>query len=598
MKRHTVTGRGRTLVALAAVAGLSTGAVAVTTGPAGSAEPTGDCAVAYPVAELVSGQAVTGLTVTRGTTPEGFTGEVLGVLDDGVAAGVDMVMVRLTSPEIDRVGIWQGMSGSPVYAADGRLIGAVAYGLSQGRSSVAGVTPYAEMDDYLAAGGPARTVEVPRTAARAIARGTGVSATRAAEGFTQLPMPVGVTGVTGRQLTAAAERAGKRTWLPAATRSVGKAGAGVAGPADIVAGGNLAASMAYGDVTMAAIGTATSVCGDRVVGLGHPVEYLGRTTLAMHPASAVYVQEDLLAGFKLANLGAPVGTITDDRLTGITGAFGATPDTATVTSTLTSGSRSRTGVSEVALRTGDPLASTTFFGLLANHNRVVDGPAAGSEVLSWTVTGKSRAGRPFTLTSANRYASRYDVSMDAGFTLGDIVYELGEIPGITIDSITNDAAFVADSSTYRVTSVQQRVRGSWVAISRRHPGLARAGSRFVARVTLRGAAGQKVVPVSFDVPRRLSGKIAFLSATGGSEIWSEGGFGSLPAARASLERFVRNDEVRASFGTAVYEEEMEGYFEEVFGFRGQRARGYQSTKVVGRSDHVVRGNALAPVMVR
>ena len=36
--------------------------------------------------------------------------------------GVDMIMMRLTSAEIDRVGgIWAGMSGSPVYAADGRL---------------------------------------------------------------------------------------------------------------------------------------------------------------------------------------------------------------------------------------------------------------------------------------------------------------------------------------------------------------------------------------------------------------------------------------------------------------------------------------------
>jgi hypothetical protein len=36
------------------------------------------------------------------------------------------------------------MSGSPVYAADGRLIGAVAYGLA-GASTIAGITPAADM---------------------------------------------------------------------------------------------------------------------------------------------------------------------------------------------------------------------------------------------------------------------------------------------------------------------------------------------------------------------------------------------------------------------------------------------------------------------
>ncbi len=62
-----------------------------------------------------------------------------------------MIMVELESPALERAGgIWQGMSGSPVYV-DGQLLGAVAYGLSWGPSPIAGVTPFSEMDDYLAA---------------------------------------------------------------------------------------------------------------------------------------------------------------------------------------------------------------------------------------------------------------------------------------------------------------------------------------------------------------------------------------------------------------------------------------------------------------
>ena len=91
-----------------------------------------------------------------------------------------------------------------------------------------------------------------------------------------------------------------------------------------MAGGNLALSAAYGEVTIAATGTATSVCDDRVVGFGHPATFPGRITAGLHPADVLYVQEDPVDGpFKVANLGAPVGTITDDRQTGITGTFGA-----------------------------------------------------------------------------------------------------------------------------------------------------------------------------------------------------------------------------------------------------------------------------------
>ena len=85
-------------VAAAAPAAAATGAAA-------------SCPDPYPAASLTRGDAVTGLTVTEGTTPEEFTGEHVG-----------------TSTEPDGTvarGVWAGMSGSPVYAADGHLVGAV-----------------------------------------------------------------------------------------------------------------------------------------------------------------------------------------------------------------------------------------------------------------------------------------------------------------------------------------------------------------------------------------------------------------------------------------------------------------------------------------
>ena len=82
-------------------------------------------------------------------------------------------------------------------------------------------------------------------------------------------------------------------------------------PDDVVAGGNLAASYSYGDITMGGVGTATSVCNNKVVGFGHPMDFLGETSLSLHPADALYVQPDSLgAPFKVANFAPPAAAIT------------------------------------------------------------------------------------------------------------------------------------------------------------------------------------------------------------------------------------------------------------------------------------------------
>ena len=163
-----------------------------------------------------------------------------------------------------------------------------------------------------------------------------------------------------------------------------------------MAGGNIAAALAYGDITAAGVGTATSVCDGRVVGFGHPMTFGGTTTLSLHPADALYVQEDPLgAPFKVANIGDPAGTITDDRLTGITGGFGELPETTTITSTVTMGERTREGSTYVNIPAAG--AEMTFNEHLANHDRVVDGITGGSAEQDYTITGTDADGSPFEI---------------------------------------------------------------------------------------------------------------------------------------------------------------------------------------------------------
>lgn len=548
MKPTTVRRRGRALASLTATMGLCLGAASVVSAPAQSAEPAGDCAPRVPV-HVAKGDQVTGLTVTgvtSSTTPEPFTGEVLGVLDDGIAPDLDMVMMRLSSPEIDRVGgIWQGMSGSPVYGPDGDLIGAVAYGLAFGPSPVAGVTPFVDMASYLGSA-PAAEVDVNARAARVIAEESEVTATQAAQGFTQLPMPTGVSGVGQRRLDQARQEAAAHRWMPTATYRMGAAAApgdAAAGPESIVAGGNLAATLSYGDITQGGVGTATSVCNGKVVGFGHPMTFLGRTTLTLHPADALYIQDDpTLAPYKVANLGAPAGTITDDHLAGITGTFGALPRTAVVRSTASYRDRSRTGTSRVSLP--QAAASTTFFQLLGNQDRVLDSIGPGSSVFSWAIEGREAGVGPFRLSVADRYASDFDISAEPAFDIADFVFALSRIRGVKVDSVEMSSAIKDDSSIWQLTRVEQRRAGAWHTVNRRHPAVAKAGRELRLRAILVSGTHSTTAPLSLTVPRRAAGQEAELMVLGGTSVFSEDAFPtSMAQARRFVRRQVRNDQV-------------------------------------------------------
>lgn len=544
MKINTVRGRGAAaIVASVAVLGAT---ASLTTAPAQSAALAGDCAAPYPVADVTDGQVVDGLTVSDGTTPEPFTGEVLGVINDGIAPGLDMVMARLTSAEIDRVGIWQGMSGSPVYAEDGRLIGAVAYGLAWGPSPVAGITPFEDMDDYLAAGSPPMTVPVSDRAAKAIAAESDVTAQQASQGFSQLPMPMAFSGLTQSRLTQM-KKTGPDYLHTRGVVAMGAASAAAdATPDTLVAGGNLGAAISYGDITAGGVGTVTSVCEDRLVGFGHPMTYGGETTLGLMPADAVYVQEDPVGpGFKVANMAAPAGTIDQDRLTGISGTLGVLPPETDVTSTVTYGARNRTGSTASLVQQYN--ADITFSQILANHDRVVDAIQPGSEVATYSVSGTDADGNAFDIDFGDRYTSQYDIAFEGIFDIADLVYVLSRMEGVTVDDVTATADVTDDTAMYRLRGVEQKRGGEWVKIGRRQGAVVTPGGVLNLRATIASEGVSTVVPLSVDVPKQAKRR-GFLEVAGGASSYSESLYrAKTPAAAAeAIANAVRNDQVAAT----------------------------------------------------
>ena len=299
--------------AVAAVAGIAPHSAA----PA-AADP-GTCVSAFPTDSLVADQEVTGLTVTRGTDPEGFGGTYLDTLEDGIAPGVDMIIATLDSEAIKANGIWQGMSGSPVYdPATGDLIGAVAYGLSMGPSTIAGITPASHMLGMLPTDAPLpATVTVPR-ALRPTLVASGATKAQAASGLHRLPTPMAVSGLTQRRLRPAL-RLVRRRHHPRLRqrRHLRRRDPGRArrqpGRLPVLRHRD-GRRHRHRDRRLR-----------RPRGRLRPPAQLrrGHDVLAARRGRGHHPARRRVPGYKLANLGAPIGTVTEDRLTGIHGVTGA-----------------------------------------------------------------------------------------------------------------------------------------------------------------------------------------------------------------------------------------------------------------------------------
>jgi hypothetical protein len=542
--------RGARSTALAAVVGLSASLGLIAPGLAGSpahaAPPTlplADCPTATPVSSLATDQPVTGYTVSKGTTPEQFTGTVLGVLHDGIGPGHDMVMMELTSPAIDKVGgIWEGMSGSPVYADDGTLIGAVAYGLAWGATPIAGITPYEYMDDYLGSATFAGKVDVGPKAARKIAATGEVTSGQAQQGFRELAIPRTMSGVRANRLDVGKNRA--YLVKGQGVRAGAAADASVAGPDTLVAGGSIAAVQSAGDVTFGGVGTITAVCNGRVVAFGHPMAALGDTSYGLGAADVITVQPDPLGvPYKLSNIGDIAGTIDSDRLEGIAGDLGDVPASTAFTSDLSYNGHSRTGETDVY--EPDVLPNIAFYGQLANHDSVLDHYTTGSEAQDWAIEGTDENGDPFSIAYGDRYQSSYDIAVEASYPLADTLYALDQA-GATVTSVTSTGEVSDDDSVYRLKRIEQKVDGSWVNVTNRKAKVA-SGTTLKLRALVVKGDTSSYVPYSVAIPKRVSGGSGYVQMFGGgSEYLDVYGLDSTADVIKALQDDISNDSVGAT----------------------------------------------------
>ena len=245
-----------------------------------------------PVDQIRPGMVGVGRTVFSGTQIEEFQVEILGVLKNMRPKG-DVILARVSGGPLDKTGVIQGMSGSPVYI-EGKLIGAMAFAWGFSVEPISGITPIEEMlqlwqhmenDD----GSGAREFGVPgyremeglflgqtmlgdnSRKAAPWAPAAGVA------GLIPMKTPVMLSGFDQRVVAQMAPVLEQFHLVPI------QAGAAADEDWDISLepGASVAAQMVRGDVSLAAVGTLTYRDGDRFMAFGHPMFSSGGVDLPL-----------------------------------------------------------------------------------------------------------------------------------------------------------------------------------------------------------------------------------------------------------------------------------------------------------------------------
>ena len=265
----------------------------------------------------------------------------------------------------------------------------------------------------------------------------------------------------------------------------------------LVGGAALAAMYTRGDLWAGGLGTVTYVADDHLVAFGHPMDWVGPTSLYLCNAQIDGIWADSLSAYKLGTPAAVRGVIAQDRGSAIAGSIGDGPAEVPVTSSATAdmdGVTTATSTTWVASRWAeDPFGAW----LISAATSIPDYKAAdraympGSARTTTTVV-VSDGSTQYTVQRENVWDDGYDVL----WMMSDDVFTI-------MDTLTADPYGIAHPTIISVDSQatlsDSRLAGSIADVT--VAGGLHAGTNTVT-VTL-DAYGQQQ-PVTIDVPLLLS----------------------------------------------------------------------------------------------
>ncbi|MFN2416157.1 MAG: SpoIVB peptidase S55 domain-containing protein [Pyrinomonadaceae bacterium] len=488
----------------------------------------------YPLEEVRTGQKGTARTVFAGAEPQEFGLEILGVLPGFPAPRKSVIIARLSGKEVERTSVFAGMSGSPVYI-DGKLVGAIAYAFPFSKEPIAGITPIKQMIEMFEQGKQSsggrdqlgfqrepRAVSysqltgdgwkslLPQAQAGGVsfvapvATGSPLAALLGQQ-FAPIATPLIFNGFTAQSVSQFTPQLQAQGLLPVA--GVGGASAitplGKVTDRTLVGGTSVSVELVRGDFTVAASGTVTLRDGNQVYAFGHPFLSLGSADMPMSESQVVTVIPNTLNSFKLTVPGQMVGTISQDRSTGIYGNLGRAPKMIPVTINLhTSRGQVETFRYEVA---NDEFLTPLLLNMTVYSTLTSSERSLGDSTVS--VRGKIEVKGQESITLERRFSAQGAVISAAGSVAGPVQALLSSgFEGVELGQITLD---IAASDSRRVASLDR------IALDRNE---ARSGETVEVQAYVRTESGKQFVqriPVQIpaDVP---PGQLVLFVGDGGT----------------------------------------------------------------------------------
>jgi hypothetical protein len=296
-----------------------------------------------PLKDVQPGMKGIGRTVFHGSKIEEFDVEVLGVLRN-IGPKQNAILARLSGGPLKETGVYAGMSGSPVFI-NGKLAGAVAFAIPFSKEAVAGITPIEEMIDIFEEQPKPTTTQkiklstqqltpahlVPKYQLPALkipdlaaVDAPATFAKLAGQTLAPIATPISLSGFAPQALEQFAPQLRSLGLVPVLGGGAVPA-TNVADDTPLQAGSPISVQLIRGDYEASASGTVTYVNGDRIYAFGHPFLSVGFTQLPMNKDQVLTILPSLYVSSRISASTKFIGSIQQDRNTGIFGRAGQTP---------------------------------------------------------------------------------------------------------------------------------------------------------------------------------------------------------------------------------------------------------------------------------
>jgi len=277
----------------------------------------------FPLKDLKPGMRATGKTVFSGERIEDFQVEILGILEN-IGPKQSLILARLSGGPLEKTGVLQGMSGSPVYI-DGRLVGAVAMAFPFAKEPIAGIRPIQEMLRVTEAGPePVRRASISLRDSDLTTVLSKPEETLAGEmRLVDIATPVSFGGFTRATIERFAPQLRALGLEPRqGVTSGGRLEPRLGDRSALQPGSMISVELMTGDLSIGADGTVTHIDGDKVYAFGHRFLAIGPTDMPFARSEVMTLLPNLASSFKISSPKEWMGTISQDRSTAISGELG------------------------------------------------------------------------------------------------------------------------------------------------------------------------------------------------------------------------------------------------------------------------------------